>query len=74
MTIDINTILTLALLGLSTWTLYTVHGLSTQAAARDEKDKAQDARIDENRARIIDVEGDVSDLKIDLARVKRDVR
>lgn len=56
------------LLGLSCWTLVTLHGLAKQAAAAAEKDKAQDQQIDENRARIIDAEEDISTLQVQVAR------
>lgn len=55
------------LVTMSGWTLYTVHGLATSSAAREVKDHAQDQQLAEDRARIIDVEADVSDLKTKVA-------
>ena len=69
MNFDLNTIISTAVLGLSGWTLYTVHRIETKAAARDEHAKGQDMRIDENRARIIACEDDVKDLQISVARI-----
>jgi hypothetical protein len=63
-------VLNTAVLGLSGWTLYTVHGLAKLAAAQRVKDEAQDATLDEDRARIIDVERDVAVLKTDVAVLK----
>jgi hypothetical protein len=70
MTIDATNILVVlmtVLLGLSSWTLYTLHGLAVAAAGRDEKDKAQDQRLEEDRARIIEVEGKVGRLEVDVS-------
>lgn len=59
-----------ALLGISAWTLHTVHKLAKVSAAREEKDAAQDQQIRENRARIMDIEEDVSGLQVDVAKLK----
>jgi cell division protein FtsB len=70
MTIDANSILVAlmtVLLGLSGWTLYTLHGLSNQAAGAVEKEKAQDEQIKQVRARVINVERDVRDLELQVA-------
>lgn len=56
MTFDLNTFLIAVLVGLSSWTLYTLHGLAVRSAAKDEKDRSQDAALAEDRTRIIDVE------------------
>jgi cell division protein FtsB len=70
MTIEtILAILISILIGLSSWTLYTVHGLAVRNAARDEKEKAQDQTLEEDRARIIDLERDVRDLQLDMAAI-----
>lgn len=72
MTIDLNVVLGVmmtVLLGLSTWTLVTVHRLSNGAAASAEKEAAQDRRLDEDRARIMDVEEKVTDLQLDLVQI-----
>jgi len=67
MTIDLNTLISTAILGLTAWTLYTVHNMATKAAAEEEKNKAQDVRIDENRARIIEAEQKIGQLQVDVA-------
>lgn len=59
-----------AILGLSGWTLYTVHTLATGAAAREQHDAAQDQSIRENRARIMDVENDMGELKVKVGRLE----
>lgn len=74
MTLDATTVigtLLAILIALSGWTLATVHSLATANAARDEKDKAQDVRIDENRSRIIDAEDKLGDLQVELAALHR---
>lgn len=70
MTFDLNTLISTAVLALTAWTLKTVHDMSNKAAAEEEKNKAQDARLDENRARIIEAEGKISDLQMDVAGIK----
>lgn len=59
-----------AILTLSGWTLVTVHKLATDAAAREQHDAAQDQSLRENRARIVEVEGDVGDLKVKVGRLE----
>lgn len=69
MTIDANSILVAlmtVLLGLSGWTLYTLHGLAKNSAAMEEKEKAQDEQIKQVRARVINVEEDVKNLQLDM--------
>jgi hypothetical protein len=58
-----------AVLTMSGWTLFTVHGLSNASAAREEKDKAQDDKITENRARIIRAEEEINRLQVDVAKL-----
>lgn len=72
MTLDLNTVLTVMvaiLLGLSTWTLSTVHGLAKAAAASVEKEKAQDAALKENRARIVEAEEDIKELQLEVVEL-----
>lgn len=57
------------LLGLTTWTLITVHGLAKGAAASTEKEKAQDEHMRENRERIIEAEEDIKGLKLDVVQL-----
>lgn len=64
MTLDLNTVLISILLGLSAWTLYTLHNLAKSAAVSEERGK-------ENRSRIIQLEGNVGELKVDFAHLKR---
>jgi hypothetical protein len=70
MTIDLNTVINAASFALIAWTLKTVHNMSKTQAATEEKDKAQDARIDENRARIISVETKVGRLEVDVGKLQ----
>lgn len=74
MTIDFASIiigLLLAVLtGLSGWTLYTVHGLATAAAAREQKDAAQDQSLREDRARIMQAEENINDLDRRVIRLE----
>lgn len=59
-----------AVVAMSGWTLYTVHRLATRQAANDEKEQAQDATLHEDRARIIENEGKISDLQQRMVRVE----
>lgn len=70
MTIDLNTIINVIVLGLTAWTLRTVHDMAKAQAATVEKHKAIDATLDEDRCRIMDVESKVTDLQLDVARVQ----
>lgn len=69
MTIDLNTIISTAILMLTAWTLYTVHNMATDAATEKERNKAQDARIEENRARIIGAEEKINGLQLDMVEM-----
>jgi hypothetical protein len=69
MTIDLNVVLGVMmtiLIGLSTWTLVTVHGLAKDAAAASEKEKAQDAWLKEDRARIMRAEDNITELQLEV--------
>lgn len=73
MTLDATNILVVLmsiLLGLSGWTLYTLHGLAVSSAAREEKDRSQDRQLDEDRARIIEAEGKIGRLEVDVSGLK----
>ena len=54
------------ILTMSTWTLVTVHGLAKTAAAAEEKEKAQDSALKEDRARIMAAESNITDLQLDI--------
>jgi len=68
MTIDLNTIINAVVLGLTAWTLRTVHDMAKTQAATVEKHKAIDATLEEDRSRIIGVEDRVGALEVDMAR------
>lgn len=68
--LDVNTLLGAAVLALSCWTLYTLHDIAKQMTAGEEKTKAQDEKLAEDRCRIIQVEDDVARLQVDVARLE----
>lgn len=78
MNVDANTIITAVIgggiLSLSGFILYTLHDMSkNQAADRAatfEREKAQDAKISENRSRLIEVEKKVGALEVDMGALK----
>lgn len=70
MTLDLNTVLNVVVLGLCAWTLKTVHEMAKSQAGAVEHARAQDSTIAENRSRIIGVEERVGGLEVDVGRLQ----
>lgn len=70
MTIDLNTVLNVVVLGLCSWTLYTVHELAKSHATAAEHVRAQDERLNENRRRIMDAETKIGTLQVDVGKLQ----
>jgi len=69
-TIDINTILTALALAAILYVVRSVRTIETVQAVAAERDKAQDKALEEDRARITDVEMKAEKLEVDVARLK----
>lgn len=69
--IDINNVISIVLLGLSSWTLYTVHNLAKDASGEKERLNSIERQGHETRSRLIEAESDIDTLKIDVAVLKK---
>jgi broad specificity phosphatase PhoE len=70
MTVDLNTIVSGLVLAAIIYVARSVRAIETAQAVSAEKEKAQDRTLDEDRARIIDVETKTSRLEVDVTRLK----
>lgn len=69
--LEINNLLSLAILALVSWTLWKVQSLDSNASAAREKVKAVEEYGRETRTRLIEAEKDIDNIKINVAGLRR---